>query len=138
MNITLILRITFGIAVIQYFVHALLFLRSKPRHGADEVAVINAMKSNRWSFNGFYRSYWDFYYGYGVLAILFGLVEIALLCMLMLTGEASLPLMKPIIGILFFANFIHTIVTLRYFFLMPLIFDLIISFLLALAWMQLF
>jgi hypothetical protein len=37
------------------------------------------MKGHRWNFSGFTRSYWDFYFGYGLLAIIWGIVEVIIL-----------------------------------------------------------
>lgn len=136
MNTIAILHITFGAAVIQYVAHAILFLTAKPKHGQDEINVIKAMKSTRWNFKGFKRSYWDFYFGYGLLAILFGLVEIALLWQLSIIPENSLPIIKPIIAVLLFANILHGILTVKYFFLLPAIFDLLIATLLVLTFMN--
>jgi len=134
MNSITILRIALGAAAIQYIAHTILFLSAKPNHGEDEINLINAMKSNRWNFNGFKRSYWDFYFGYGLLAIFFGIVEIALLWQLSIIPQNFLPIIKPIIAVLIFANILHGILTLKYFFLLPVVFDLVVTILLALAY----
>jgi len=134
MNSITILRIALGAAAIQYIAYTILFLSAKPKHGQDEINLINAMKSNRWDFNGFKRSYWDFYFGYGLLAILFGIVEIALLWQLSIIPQNFLPIIKPIIVVLFFANVLHGILTVKYFFLLPPVFDLVVTILLALAY----
>jgi len=42
------------------------------------VAVIEAMPSNRFDFASATRSYWDFYFGYGIQAAARCLVEAAL------------------------------------------------------------
>jgi len=73
------LRLASLLALLQYCAHAFLFLSARPTHGAAEAAVIDAMKGHRFEFSGLTRSYWDFYFGYGLLAILWGLVEIVLL-----------------------------------------------------------
>jgi hypothetical protein len=119
--------------LIQYVAHAILFLRATPLHGQEEVDVINAMKFHRWKFSGFMRSYWDFYFGYGLLAILWGLIEIVLLWDLARLSHTPGVHMSPFIGLLLFANVAHAILTMRYFFLQPVIFDFLIGVVLLLA-----
>jgi hypothetical protein len=113
--------------------HAVLFLRAKPQHGKDEVDLLEQMKRKRWKFNGFERSYWDFYFGYGLLAILWGAVEIAILWVLVSTAGKGSVSIVPLVGILLVANVAHAALTLRYFFLTPVIFDVLIAILLAMA-----
>lgn len=37
-----------------------------PVKGAGEVAVLDAMKSQRFAFAGVTRTYWEFYYDFGI------------------------------------------------------------------------
>ncbi len=126
------LKIAAGIALLQYLAHALLFLRAQPSHGPDEAALVDAMKRQRWVFNGFQRGYWDFYFGYGLLAILWGAVETVLLWQLAALAEAGAAL-SGIIVLLFAANIGHGILVLRYFFLIPAVFDALVACALVLA-----
>lgn len=91
------------------------------------------MKSGRWNFGGFTRSYWDFYFGYGLLAIMWGVIEIALLWALTTVAGAQTASLTALIVILLAANVGHAVLTLRYFFLIPAIFDVIISIVLVAA-----
>lgn len=133
MNAVTLLRIAFVVAIVQYIAHAFLFLTEKPSHGQDEVSLIESMKSHRWNFKGFKRSYWDFYWGYGLLAILWGFVEVAFLWQMIIFAKTPSIEIKPLITILFLANIVHAILTLRYFFLIPVIFDVLVAIFLALA-----
>ena len=72
-----VLRIAAVIAAIQYFAHTILFLGAKPSHGRDELELVERMQSVRWTFNGFERRYWNFYFGYGLLVILWSFIETA-------------------------------------------------------------
>ena len=135
MNTVNFLRVAFVVVLIQYTAHAILFLSAKPLHGQDEAALIEAMKLHRWNFSGFKRSYWNFYFGYGLVAILLGLVEAAILWQISKYAKMSSLEVKPMIAILFFANILHAILTLRYFFLLPALFDFIVAIFLALAFM---
>ncbi|HKB46027.1 MAG TPA: hypothetical protein VKC90_16640, partial [Chitinophagaceae bacterium] len=105
----------------------------KPQHGQDEINLIEAMKSHYWNFSGFDHSYWDFYFGYGLLAILYGVVEIVLLLLLSSLSKTNSFKLRPVIAVFIFANILHAILILNYFFLLPAIFDLIISLVLGAA-----
>lgn len=134
--IKVILYFAFGIAVLQYTAHTILFLTSKPKHGQDEIVLINAMKSNHWNFGGFKRSYWNFYFGGGLIAILFGLFEISILLLLLIIPPDSLYIIKPLIAIVIVSNILHGIISIKYFFLLPVLFDIIIAVLLIIAFVH--
>ncbi len=130
---SLLLSIAAVLASIQYLAHTVLFLRAKPQHGKDEADLLARMKGQRWKFNGFERSYWDFYFGYGLLAILWGYVEIAILWQLVFMARNGSVSVVPLVAILLAANVAHAALTLRYFFLTPVIFDLLIAIILGLV-----
>jgi|SRR5579875_1122837 len=130
---SLLLSIAAVLASIQYLAHAVLFLRAKPQHGRDEADLLERMKRQRWKFSGFERGYWDFYFGYGLLAILWGFVEVAILWYLAFMVSKGSVSVVPLVGILLVANVAHAALTLRYFFLTPVIFDLLIATILILA-----
>ena len=136
MGVSILLRITSLIALFQYCVHAFLFLTATPSHGEDEINLIQAMKFYHWSFKGFTRSYWNFYFGYGLLAILWGLIEVILLWQLSIFAKNFTLPVRSMIAVLFFANLGHAILTLRYFFLIPAIFDFIVAIFLALSFFK--
>jgi hypothetical protein len=124
------LRIAAILALIQYLAHAVLFLRAKeqkPSQGREEIELIERMKSLRWNFQGFQRSYWNFYFGYGLLAILWGIIEIVLLWQLAAIAAVSSVSIGPIVATLVAANIAHGVLTLRYFFLVPVVFDVLIA-----------
>ena len=66
MNATLFLRIASVLSLIQCVLHTVGGVFGSPKHGAEEVAVIETMKSHRFDFMGSMRSYWDFVFGYGL------------------------------------------------------------------------
>ena len=70
-----LLRVASILAAVQYIAHTFLFLSATPTHGPAERAVIDAMHSHRFGVAGFARSYWDFYFGYGLLTILSGVIR---------------------------------------------------------------
>lgn len=130
---SLLLPIAAVLASIQYLAHAVLFLRAKPQHGRDEADLLERMKRQRWKFYGFERGYWDFYFGCGLLAILWGFVEVAILWDLAFVATKGSVSVVPWVGTLLVANVAHAALTLRYFFLTPVMFDLLIAIILALA-----
>lgn len=128
-----LLRIAAVVAAIQYGAHAILFLTAKPTHGAEEVDLLQRMRSLRWHVRGFQRSYWEFYFGYGLLVILWGIIEVVLLWQLAVLAGSSAASVAPLVATLLAANIAHALLTLRYFFLIPVVFDGVIAILLALA-----
>jgi hypothetical protein len=136
MNSATLLRVASGIALFQYGVHAFLYLTATPSHGRDEIALIGAMKLQHWDFRGFTRSYRDFYFGYGLLAILWGLIEVILIWQLSVLAKISSLRIRPMIVVLFLANVAHAILTLMYFFSVPAIFDFIVAIFLLSAFIK--
>ena len=133
MNATLLLRVASVLALIQFGAHSALFLRATPRHGPDEVAVIEAMKNHQFDFMGNMRSYWDFYFGYGLEAAVICLVEAVLFWQLATIARTSPAEVRPIVALFFAFNVGHAALMMRYFFLTPMVPDVLIAICLAAA-----
>jgi len=118
-----VLRIAAVIALVQAAAHATLFLTAKPGHGAEEIAVIDAMKSHIFLFAGQPRSYWGFYYGYGLMAALVVVVEAVLFWMLADIAKDTPARTRPIIALFVVYNIAHAAILSRYFFPLPIIMD---------------
>ena len=130
----ILLRIAAILAAVQGLAHIALFASAKPRYGAAEVAVIEAMKTNRF-FTGGTRSYWDMYFGYGLIAGGVCLVEAVLLWQLARIAAVNPALPRPILALLVLANIAHVLLVARYFmFVIPMVFDVLIAALLAWAY----
>jgi hypothetical protein len=127
MSASTILRFSAFLAAVQGIAHGVLFLRAKPRHGAAEVAVIDAMKSNHFDFAGAARSYWDFYFGYGLEAAAVCIVEAILLTQLASIAELQPAVVRPTVALCIAANLGHALLTARYFFYLPIVFDVSIA-----------
>ena len=82
------------------------------------------MRSQSFDFGGFApHSYWDLYYGYGLLAVVFALFIAAALWLP--SGLAEQPQqVRRFTGCLGIAVAIHAAIIARYFFKLPLEFDL--------------
>jgi hypothetical protein len=125
MKATTILRIACLLALIQYLAHGSLFLMAVSTHGPGQLARIAASRIH---------SYWDFYFGYGLLAILSGLVEVVLLWQLSLLAKTDAERIRPMLALFVFANVAHAALVWNYFSLLaPVVFDLLIAMLLSFA-----
>jgi hypothetical protein len=120
------LRLTALVALVQGLGHAVIFMTAKPRHGESELAVIQAMRAQTFNFGGFApHSYWDLYYGYGLLAVVFALFISALLWLS--SGLAEQPgQLRRLVGCIGSAVAVHAVIIARYFFLLPLEFDILV------------
>ena len=132
MKTVMLLRASSILAAVQGLAHAALFISAKPRHGDPEVAVISAMKANRFFAGGL--GYWDYYFGYGLVAAAACLVEAALLWQIATIAATQPLLVRPLIAVFVLANVAHALLLARYFkFPLPIAFDLIIATALVLA-----
>jgi|KBSSwiStaDraftv2_1062776.scaffolds.fasta_scaffold00255_19 hypothetical protein len=118
------LRLTAAVALIQGLGHAALFMSARPRHGPGEVAVIKAMRSQSFDFGGFApHSYWDMYFGYGLLAVMFALFIAVILWLA--SGLSDQPgQVRRFAAVVGIAVGVHALIIGRYFFRLPLEFDL--------------
>ena len=133
MSATTLLRIAGTLALVQYAAHAFLFITARPKHGAEEASVVDAMKSGHFKFGSRAKSYWDMYFGYGLLAILTGIVEVALLWLMASWPALSAPAARSMISVLLAFNILHAGLVWHYFsFPAPVLFDALIV--VCLAW----
>jgi hypothetical protein len=120
------LRFTSAVALLQGIGHAMLFLTAKPRHGPDETAVLETMQARAFDFGGFSpHSYWDMYFGYGLIAVVLALLIGVLLWLV--SDLASSPRSVLRFGTAIGATVaVHGVIVARYFFMLPLIFDVLV------------
>jgi len=126
-NITVnFLRIASILALVQYSAHALLFLTGSLSHSSP-IASVAASRTH---------SYWDFSFGYGLLAIVSGVVEVILLWQLASIAKRHSAEVRPAVALFIFANLTHAVLVWRYFSLIaPVVFDIIIAMLLVCAFL---
>src|SRR5260370_945652 len=72
---TIFLRTASLLSLLAFLGHTSLFVSYVPTHGAEEVALVAAMKSHHFNFGGFTHSYWELYFGYGLFVSISCLVE---------------------------------------------------------------
>jgi hypothetical protein len=129
----LFLRIASVLTLIHGILHTIGGVLSKPRNGTEEIVVIETMKAHAFNVMGSMRTYWDFFFGYGIIATITLLVQAVLFWQLATLAKTHAALTRPIL-ILFFFNFAATAtVACRYFFIAPAITELLIAACLAAA-----
>src|SRR5689334_4704047 len=72
-----------------------------PVRGAAEIAAIDALRSLHFPVQGFSRSYWDFYSGFGIAISAFLLVQAALLWQLATLAKIGADRLRPMLALLF-------------------------------------
>ena len=126
MGALVLLRVAAVLAAIQGLAHGGLFISARPRSDA-EAAVVTAMRASQF-FSGGSRSYWDLYFGYGLIAAAVCVVEAVLLWQLARIATVQPVLARPIVALFIAANVGHAALVWRYFaFPIPIAFDLLIA-----------
>jgi phosphoglycerol transferase MdoB-like AlkP superfamily enzyme len=127
MKTTLFLRIASLLAIIHAILHTIGAVLSKPNNGAPEIAIIEAMKSRSFNVMGSMRTYWDFFYGYGLILAITLLVQGVFFWQLATMAKTNATQIRPII-LLFCFNFLATtVIAWKYFFIAPAVTELLIA-----------
>src|SRR5262245_42996308 len=128
MTSAVLLRVVSVVAFVQFLGHGALFVRARPTHGPEEVAVVDAMRSNAFRFASAPRTYWDMYFGYGIEAAVICLVEAILFWLLAGAAAGNSSLIRSIAVLFAVANIAHMFMLARYFaFPVPMVFDGLIA-----------
>jgi len=128
MTTQLLLRALAVVALIQFIGHGTLFVRARPTHGPEEVAVVQAMQSHAFRFAAAPRTYWDMYFGYGLEAAAVCLIEAVLFWQLAGAPGGSAALVRSIAILFAVGNVAHFLMLARYFaFPLPMVFDAVIA-----------
>ncbi len=130
----LVLRAAAAMATIQAGAHLTLFLRAKPLPGSAAWPLIEAMKAQTAPGN---TTYWGMYFGYGLLSALTAFFIAALIWLASTFDEGSRQLARTLIMVVLFTVALHAVVIVRYFFAVPLYFDIIVALLLGASWVSL-
>ena len=126
MTATLFLRIASILSLLNCIGHTGGVFTS-PKHGAEEVAVVETMKAYRLDVMGSMRSYWDFLFGYGLSVTITLLVQAILFWQLAALAKRNPACVRPIAA-LFFLNCIGiAIISWKYFFVGPAVSQLLIA-----------
>jgi hypothetical protein len=99
----------------------------------EEAPVIEAMKSHRFEMMGSMRSFWDFFFGYGLFISINFLIQAVLFWQLASLANKGVKEIRPIIACFFLGYIGFTILGWNYFFAAAAIHEALITILLGLA-----
>jgi hypothetical protein len=98
-----------------------------PATGPNEAPLLVAMKTTHFDAMGAQRSYWDFYFGFGVTVSLFMFVQACVLWQLATLERRQPGLTRPIIATFCIAFIATACLVWKYFFVIPLVMALAIA-----------
>ena len=131
MKAALLYRIAAILLILFAIGHTLGFRRVDPRWGVD--AIIGTLRSTQFKVDGFSRTYWDFFTGFGFLVTVLLLFAVLVTWQIAGLPKASLSAMPLITWGLAICFVIVTFLSWRYFFLVPTLFSVVITLCLILA-----
>ena len=99
----LLLRIAAVLTLIHAVLHTVGGLLGEPSHGPEERAVIAAMKASVFDFMGSPRTYWDFYFGFGLFLSVGLVLQAVLLWQLAALAKSDPAKARPFMISLFLA-----------------------------------
>lgn len=111
--------------------HTVGFLQHDPSWGVDSLLV--SMKSIHFDLQGFRRSYWDFFVGFGLFVTVFLLFAAVLAWQLGGVAAETLARMRGIAWAFALCFVVITVLSWRYFFAIPIVFSFLITVCLILA-----
>jgi hypothetical protein len=111
--------------------HTIGFLQSDPDWGVG--SLLTSMKSIHFNIQGFSRSYWDFFVGFGLFVTVFLLLAAVLAWQLGGLAIETLMRMRGLTWAFALCFAVITVLSWQYFFALPLIFSALITICLILA-----
>ena len=126
------LRIASVLTLIHAALHTIGGVFSSPDPGPATVAV-EAMKANHFLLMGNMRSYWEFYRGMGLMVTIFLTFEAVVFWQLSSLARTDAKRMRPILATFAVAYLAMAVNSQIYFFLAPVIVEMMIAILLVLA-----
>ena len=135
MKTPLLLRIA-AVITFLYFAGHTSGIPWTPVLGPEQIPVLEAMKRHSFDVEGFKRTYWDFYLGFGLIISVFTLVQAVVLWQLGSLAKTDSLRVRPIIASFFAAFIANAVVAWKYFFAIPVVVTVSISVCLALAFVM--
>lgn len=102
-----------------------------PGETSGAVAVVESMRSVRFEAVGEQRTYWDFYFGFGLIIGVDLAVQAAVLWWLSALARRQASALTPVLGVLVVGATGNLVLSHRYFFAIPAAFGLLIALLIA-------
>jgi hypothetical protein len=128
----LFLRIAAVLTLIHAVLHTIGGVFGKVEPGPAAVAV-EAMKANQFLLMGYIRSFWDFYRGMGLTVTVFLVAEAVVFWQLGSLARTDARRLRPIVGTFLVAYAALAVNSYTYFFLGPVIVEILIAACLGLA-----
>jgi len=117
---------------VQALAHATIFLSFAPQADSVQGRVIAGMRADHFDYGILgRRSYWDFYFGYGLIAIVLAFLITAVIAIAVATPDRKTQVRLS--GSAMATVLVHGAIIARYFFVLPLAFDLMVAVLLGAA-----
>ena len=132
-----LLRTASVLTLVHCVLHTMGGVLAPPRHGADEIAVLATMSAHRFAFMGSMRSYADFMLGYGLFVAIALFVDAVVFWQLGALAGARPDGLRPIVAVFALGYVGIAIVSGRYFFIAPVVTELLIAICLAAAFVGL-
>jgi len=115
--------------------HTVGFLQSDPKWGVE--TLLASMRSIHFDVQGFSRTYWDFFVGFGLFVTVFLLLAAAVAWQLGRLPAETLARMRGIAWTFALCFVAITVLSGRYFFIVPIVFSVVITVcLIAAAWLS--
>jgi hypothetical protein len=100
-----------------------------------ETEVLRAMRSFRFDAEGFSRTYWDFYVGFGLIISVYLIVQAIVLWQIAALSKTQPGRVRPIVIVFIAANLASALLSWAFLFATPSVFALLIAVSLGLALM---
>lgn len=135
MKASMLYRIASVLLVLFAVGHTIGFRQTDPKWGVD--AILGSMRSIRFDVQGFSRTYWDFFVGFGLFVGVFLLFAAILAWQLGGLPTATLAFMRGTAWAFALCFAAITVLSWRYFFIPPIVFSILITVcLVAAAWLS--
>jgi hypothetical protein len=134
MRVALLLRIVSVLAFMHGLLHTIggVFGGAAPGAQLDTVTV---MKANRFVAMGVTRSYWDYYFGYGLMTTVNFLVQTFVFWQLATIAKTDPEKTRPIVATFCMGYLVSAVVAWRYFFAGPAVLEVVMAGVLFAAWL---
>lgn len=132
MKAPLFLRIA-AVITLLYFAGHTAGMPWTPFTDPEAVPVLDAMKNQSFEAKGFKGTYWDFYFGFGVIISAFLLAQAVVLWQVGSLAKTDAIRVRPIVASFLVAFIVNAALAWKYFFAVPAVMAAVIALCLAIA-----
>lgn len=130
----LLLRAASVLTLAHALLNAFTGLLSGTSENNEEVVVLNSMKTLKFDAMGSLRTYWDFYFGFGLFLTVNLLLLSVLMWQLASLEETKSAMARPLVASMCLAFVAFAVASAQYFFIAPVLIEAAIALLLGLAY----